>query len=550
MERALGRLEQWGQATQTGDLAELAGLDEQSPLIPLVTSTRENCLGSACDHFQACHVNRARRKAMAADIVVVNHHLFFADLQVRESGMAELLPSVRVVVFDEAHQLNEIGVQFLGRSISGRQLEEFAGDVLVAAMASARGYADWQGLVQAMEAATAAWVAVWPVDATTARARWVDEAPEGISAAVWKQALQRVSMACTQLLQALDVAAAGQPVMEKLRERGNQLLARLLHFTNPPSGGYVRWVEQGRSIRLHEAPLQIAQDMRERVLQQPLTPATQDGWPEPVQGPGHAWIFTSATLGDDENLSWFTAPCGLEDARVLRVASPFDYARQAALHVPRDLPLPAFAGHSVALADWLAPHIRQLQGRTLVLTTTLRALRLVGDRLRGLLPHLDVLVQGEAGKNALLDRFREGQLQGRNGCVLIASASFWEGVDVPGQALQMVVIDKLPFPPPDDPLVQAHVQAINAAGGKAFAQYALPEAAVALKQGAGRLIRHEQDRGLLIIGDVRLHTQGYGKRLLRALPPMRWADTQEALEAEVESLAQITRISTTDLPWL
>ena len=549
-ERALAKVEQWAQATVHGDLAELPGLDEQSPVIPWVTSTRENCLGSACDHFRACHLNRARREALAADMVVINHHLFFADLQVRESGMAELLPSVRVVVFDEAHQLNEIGVQFLGLQLTGGQLEDYARDVAAAGLQAARGFADWPAIAQDMTQAVAAWQTLVQGHVPGARWPWVGDVPDGMEATSWNHGLCQLSVACAGLVQALDATATGHPALERLRERGNQLLMRLAHFSAPPPEGRVRWVEAGRSVRLQEAPLSIALDMQERVLKQPVSQDAEDEWPVPEDGPGRAWIFTSATLGDDAQLRWFTQPCGLENARVLQVASPFDYARQAAWHVPAHLPLPAAPGHSESLATWLGPHIRHLQGRTLVLTTTLRALRVMGDRLRGLLPGLEVLVQGEGSKKALLERFREGQQHGRSGCVLVASASFWEGVDVPGEALQMVVIDKLPFPPPDDPLVQARVQAIAAAGGKPFTQYAVPEAAVALKQGAGRLIRHETDRGLLVIGDVRLLTQGYGKRLLRALPPMRQAPTEEAMEAEVEALAQITRTSTTDLPWL
>ncbi|RYY81078.1 MAG: ATP-dependent DNA helicase, partial [Comamonadaceae bacterium] len=255
---------------------------------------------------------------------------------------------------------------------------------------------------------------------------------------------------------------------------------------------------------------------------------------------GRAWIFTSATLGDDPRLSWFTEPCGLEDAEVLRVGSPFDYAAQAALYLPRDLPKPADPGHSAAVARLAAASAERLGGRTMVLTTTLRALRSIGDDLqRRFDGHagIEVLVQGQWPKTRLMERLREGSTQGGPGCLLVASASFWEGVDVPGDALQLVVIDKLPFPPPGDPLVEARSQRLEGEGRSSFNDYSVPEAAVALKQGAGRLIRRESDRGVLVVCDTRLATMGYGRRLLAALPPMRRLQTQDDYLQALDGLA-------------
>ena len=245
-------------------------------------------------------------------------------------------------------------------------------------------------------------------------------------------------------------------------------------------------------------------------------------------------------------MTWFTERAGLQDAQILRVASPFHYPSQAALYVPGHLPPPADPSHSRVLAQWVGDAAETLGGRTLVLTTTLKALHAMADVLKARFAAcgaLEVLVQGEWPKRRLMERFREGAGQGRPGCLLVASATFWEGFDVPGDALQLVVIDKLPFPPPGDPLVEARTQRIEKAGGKAFKAYALPEAAVALKQGAGRLIRHESDRGILVVGDVRLVTMGYGKRLLAALPPMRRLESPEAFG---EALQALTRPSTTD----
>ncbi|RYG09637.1 MAG: ATP-dependent DNA helicase, partial [Burkholderiales bacterium] len=266
----------------------------------------------------------------------------------------------------------------------------------------------------------------------------------------------------------------------------------------------------------------------------------------PAGNAAKAWIFTSATLGDDDKLSWFTQPCGLEGARVLRIGSPFDYATQAALYIPASFPKPAEASHPLKVAESAAAWSRRLGGRTMVLTTTLRALRVIGDALRDAFDNageLEVLVQGAMPKRALIERFRQGDSEGRAGCVLVASASFWEGIDVPGDALQLVIIDKLPFPPPNDPMAEARSRLIESQGGNAFGDYFLPEAAVALKQGAGRLIRRESDQGILVVCDTRLGAMGYGKRLLRALPPMQRLASEREL---ADRLDLLTRASTTD----
>ena len=547
--RVLSKVEEWSRRTQAGDLAELTGLDERSPVLPLVTSTRENCLGSACPRFRECHVHQARREALAADIVVINHHLFFADVAVRESGMAELLPTVRVVVFDEAHQISETGVQFLGLSLSTGQLMDFGKDMLAAGLQRARGMADWVGLANNVDlAARDLRLVVGELRAGT-KLRWTDEVPEGTQPEAWRAAIRRLALACAQGQAALDAVSETAPELERLYERGSELLARLAHFDGAGSPDAVRWLDVGSQLRLVESPLDIAEAMRTRLMAAPPQAVGEDGWPQaPAAGPGRSWIFTSATLGDDEKLSWFTERAGLQDAKILRVASPFDYASQAALYVPRHLPPPVDPSHSGALAQWISQAAAQLGGRTLVLTTTLKALRGIGDALHAQFAasgELEVLVQGEWPKRRLMQRFREGSAHGQPGCILVASATFWEGFDVPGDALQLVVIDKLPFPPPGDPLVEAYTQRIEKSGGKAFTSYALPEAAVALKQGAGRLIRRESDQGILVVGDTRLVTMGYGKRLLAALPPMRRLESPQEFDRALQAL---TRTSTTDLP--
>ncbi|GHC81110.1 ATP-dependent DNA helicase-like protein [Pseudorhodoferax aquiterrae] len=530
--RTLTAVQRWAVATRTGDLAELAGLDERSPVTPLVSSTRENCLGGDCPDFQACHVYRARREAMAADVVVVNHHLFFADLAVRESGMAELLPTVRVAVFDEAHQLNETGVQFLGRQLGTGQLLDFVRDALAAVRPMAGGLADWQAELEPVERHARDLRMLAGPAAPGTRLRWLGAAPEGLDPAEWGETLRALAAALQSLCGWLEGVAAMSPDLQRLHARALGLAERVAQFAAAGPEGVVRWVDVGLQLRLIEAPLSIGATVQAQLLQQP----------------GRAYVFTSATLGDDPGLRWFTEPCGLEQAEILRVDSPFDYARQAALYVPRTLPKPADASHGAAVAALVADAALRLGGRTLVLTTTLRALRSIGQVLQVQLQgQLEVLVQGQMARQRILDRFRAGGQGGGAGCVLVASASFWEGVDVPGDALQLVVIDKLPFPPPNDPLVEARAQQIELAGGSAFKAYFLAEAAVALKQGAGRLIRRESDRGVLVVGDARLVQMGYGKRLRAALPPMRQLqDEAEFLQVLDELVA--TRPSTTDRP--
>jgi ATP-dependent DNA helicase DinG len=296
-------------------------------------------------------------------------------------------------------------------------------------------------------------------------------------------------------------------------------------------------------LRLVESPLDIADAIRSRVLR--IGADADEADSEQVEPERRSWIFTSATLGDDVKLRWFTEPCGLQDARVLRVSSPFDYARQAALYVPRDFPRPQDPSHGAQVARLAARGAQRLGGRTLVLTTTTRALRSIGEDLArrfgaaDMLSPIDVLVQGELPKRVLMDRFREGAQHGRAGCVLVATASFWEGFDAPGDALQLVVIDKLPFPPPNDPLVEARGRRLEAQGRSPFNDYFVPEAAIALKQGAGRLIRRETDRGVLVICDTRLVSMGYGRRLLGAVPAMRRLDDEAGLDAALDELVAL-----------
>lgn len=517
--RVLARIEQWAQVTASGDLAEIDGLDERSPVIPLVSSTRENCLGSDCPEFRACHVMKARREAMAADLVVVNHHLFFADLALRDTGMAELLPSVEVAIFDEAHQLGEAGVSFLGTTLGSAQAIDFARDMLAVGLGQARGLQPWSELATACDRAARELrlAAAGPLRDVrgTLKLRWDERAGRPAFVA----ALEALGGACGRAREALDTVSELAPDFVKLAERAGALAARAEAFARTAEPGQVRWIDMGaQGVRLVESPLDVREAMREQIAAAPK-----------------AWVFTSATLGADDRLSWFTEQTGLDDARTLRVDSPFDYPAHARLYVPAHFPKPNDADHSAAVARLAAACARAAGGRTFVLTTTLRALAAVGDALQQALSRDDapivVLVQGAAPKRQLLQRFLAEPR-----AVLVGSQSFWEGIDVVGDALQCVVIDKLPFPPPNDPLVEARVKRLEAEGRNAFGDYFVAEAAVSLKQGAGRLIRSESDRGLLVICDPRMAQMGYGRRLRAALPPMQAVTSEEEALAWLEAI--------------
>jgi ATP-dependent DNA helicase DinG len=516
--RTLAKIEQWAQTTASGDLAELPGLDERSPVIPIVTSTRENCLGSDCPEFRRCHVVHARREAMAADIVVVNHHLVFADMALRDTGVAELLPTVEVAVFDEAHQLAEAGVQFLGTTLGTAQVIDFARDMLGAGLQQARGLVPWAELAAGCDRAARDLriACAGPLRELRGmvKLRWTERA----NGEAFANMLEALASACAKAREGLDTVTELAPDFVRLAERATQLGALARTFADAAEPGHVRWIDVSpQQARLVESPLDIRSALREQIEAAP-----------------RAWVFTSATLGDDDHLRWFTEPAGLDDAEVLRVGSPFDYPANARLFVPTRFARPSDAGHAEAVARLAAACARRLGGRTFVLTTTLRALAAVGERLReALAPEgITVLVQGQGSKRELMAQFLAGPRT-----LLVGSQTFWEGIDVPGEALQCVLIDKLPFPPPNDPLVEARVARLESEGRNPFNEYFVAEAAVSLKQGAGRLIRSETDRGLLVVCDPRLAGSPYGRRLRAALPPMTPVGSEEAALAWLDELA-------------
>lgn len=540
----LEQVQRWAKLTPSGDVGELDGLDERSPLRPLITSTRHNCVGATCPQVAACHVNLARRQAREADWVVINHHLFFADQVIREAEAVDWLPETGVVVLDEAHQLNDTGVQLLSQSVTSDHLRDLAREIGVQGNARAGGLRPWAYLALSLEQACRAVGSLVREASTQGRSAWTDVTPEGLAPAEWLQAVCGLDQALTAALEA--VSATAQSAAELAR-----LLARLkaLQTTwscvapgdpSPLDATSVRWMEWGadHAWRMVRAPLDSAARFSR------LVQSAEPG--------GRSWIFASATLGHDDALSWFTQGLGLAEhrtLRTLRVSSPFDHGEQASLFVPHDLPEPSDSSHTPELAARVAQWSSRLGGRTLVLTTTLRAVTRMAEALneqvlQGRCAPMLVLAQGRLSRAALLDRFRAAASM-PHGAVLVASASFWEGVDLAGDTLQLLVIDKLPFPSPDDPLVAARAGRLEAQGLNAFGHHSLPEAAMALKQGAGRLIRTETDRGVLVIGDRRLLTRSYGLQLLDSLPPMRRVVDEADMSAALDALV-LTRSSTKD----
>ncbi|WP_236574315.1 ATP-dependent DNA helicase [Hydrogenophaga sp. PBL-H3] len=544
MAAGLEQVQRWARLTRSGDVGELDMLDERSPLRPLITSTRHNCLGASCPQAALCHVNLARRQAREADWVVINHHLFFADQVIREAEAVDWLPETGVVVLDEAHQLNDTGIQLLSQSISSDHLRDLARELGVQGNAWARGLRPWGRLALSLEQACRTLGSLVRGPGIHGRSRWTEPIPEGLDPAAWLPAVSGLDHALTAVLEAVSATAQSAAELARLLNRIKALQTTWGLLApggpSPLDAASVRWMEWGA-------------DRSWRMVRAPLDSATRFSHLVPGSGSSaRSWIFASATLGHDDALSWFTRSLGLSNhltVRTLRVASPFDHGEQAALHVPADLPEPSDVAHTPELAVQVARWASRLGGRTLVLTTTLRAVARMAEALneqvlQGRSAPMVVLAQGQLSRAALLARFRAAA-SSPHGAILVASASFWEGVDLPGDGLQLLVIDKLPFPSPDDPLTMARSERLEAQGLKAFVDGYLPEAAMALKQGAGRLIRTETDRGVLVIGDRRLLTRSYGLQLLSCLPPMRRLVDDADMNAALDALV-LTRPSTTD----
>jgi ATP-dependent DNA helicase DinG len=520
----LQEIVRFAKITRTGDKAELASVPETAAVWSMVTSTRDNCLGQECPHYKECFVMQARREAQQADLVVVNHHLFFADIMLRDTGMAELLPTANTIVFDEAHQLPETATLFFGETLSTAQLLELARDSVAEGLSNARDAVDWVKLGAALERATRDVRLTFKEDSLRVSVGQLpDDHPlfaaldavqvelDALMAALAGQAERAESIgACLRRARELHDLLAGWTAMPAeapepaVRDADADAGAARAAHADADSNEKVRWIEVfSHTVQLHETPLSVA----------PIFAKQRAGVPR-------AWVFTSATLSVRGDFTHYAAQMGLNARRSMTLPSPFDYETQGLLYVPRNLPQPSSPTFTDAVFDAALPAIEASGGGVFMLCTTLRAVDRIATKLRDTIEargwDMPLLVQGDASRTELLERFRA-----YGNAILVGSQSFWEGVDVRGDALSLVVIDKLPFAPPDDPVLSARLDALTKKGLSPFAVHQLPQAVITLKQGAGRLIRAETDRGVLMICDTRLVDKPYGKRIWQSLPPFK-----------------------------
>lgn len=498
----------------SGDKAELVEVPENALVWQSVTSTRDNCLGQDCSFYKDCFVMEARKQALAADVVVVNHHLFFADVMLRDEGVAELLPSANTVIFDEAHQLPEVAGLFFGEDISTSQLIELARDCTTAYISVAKDCAALGDAIPLLEKACKDFRLIFAYEGSRLPAQ------RALALKGFEEAFGFMQAKLVALTEVLETQAARDPLLEKCWQRGEALMAQLSNWHQAKNTNLVRWVEVfTQSVQLHATPLSVA-----------------DGFGKQLNAQPRAWIFTSATLAVKSDFSHYQAQMGLQNAETGYWQSPFDYGNQALLYAPADMPDPNSPTYTAAVAAASLPVIQASRGRAFVLCTSLKAMREIHALLKEAFAEngmeYPLLMQGESTRTELLERFRQ-----HGNAVLVGSQSFWEGVDVRGEALSVVIIDKLPFAPPDDPVLSARIDKLNAEGKNAFMEYQLPYSVITLKQGAGRLIRDETDRGVLVICDPRLITKSYGRRIWQSLPPFKRTRELKDVEVFFEELA-------------
>lgn len=484
--------------SSTGDKAELTEVPENATIWPSVTSTRDNCMGQECNYYKDCFVMEARKRALAADVVVVNHHLFFADVMLRDEGVAELLPSANTVIFDEAHQLPEVAGLFFGEDVSTSQLLELARDAEAEYITTAKDCPALQEAANKLEKSVRDFRLVFAYEGSRMPVQ------KALALKNFDSAYAEMQEKLKALTDVLETQAARDPALENCWQRGAALMVQLQRWLGAENANLVRWVEVfTQSVQLHATPLSVA-----------------EGFGKQLNAQSRAWIFTSATLAVKSDFSHYINQMGLTNADTGYWSSPFDYDKQALFYAPPDMPDPNSPGYSASVAAAALPVIQASQGRAFVLCTSLRAMREIHALLKEAFEQNGIeyplLMQGESSRTELLERFRK-----RGNAVLVGSQSFWEGVDVRGEALSCVIIDKLPFAPPDDPVLSARIDKLNAEGKNAFMEYQLPYAVITLKQGAGRLIRDEADRGVLMICDPRLITKPYGRRIWQSLPPFK-----------------------------
>lgn len=493
----------WAGLTRSGDTGELATVAEDAPVWPLVTSTADNCLGSDCPAFNDCFLTEARRAAQEADVLVVNHHLLFADMALKAEGVGEILPRVDAVIFDEAHQVPEIASQFFGSGLSSHRLLDLARDAEREARAEAADTPELAALADGFGQTVADWALGF--GRVERRSDWLDL----LGQAGVAEGFARVRDGLAALAEGLRAGAGRGKGLESCQRRALDLLALVDFFARHEDRSFVYWFElRGRGVYLNATPMDIAERFHG------------------LLGQGRqALVFTSATLAVNGDFTHFQERLGLAEAETACWDSPFDYRRQAVLYVPQNLPEPRDPGFNMAVLQAALPVLEVAGGRAFMLFTSHRALNEAAGWLAARVPY-PLFIQGRAPKGQLLEQFRAAG----NG-ILLGAASFWEGVDVRGEALSCVIIDKLPFAAPDDPVLKARSRYLQEQGKDPFWDYQLPQAVIALKQGVGRLIRDPRDRGVMMICDPRLLSKGYGRVFVDSLPPMRRTRRLEVVQA-------------------
>ena len=506
----LKKVEDWARVTRDGDIASVEDVEEKSMVWPAVTSTVDNCQGSDCPEYHECYVAKARRVAMDAQVVVVNHHLFFADAELKEDGFGELLPQVDAVIFDEAHQVPEIASTFFSDHFSSRQVLELS-RVMV------EEYEKTAGDTKAIND-----MASELRDAVNQLQRAFGESQQRMAWYSKKQVLAVAEASAaleTKLSEAkalLKEASVRSKELDACFVKAAQLLAIFKQFSATYNTKGIQWFETFKqSFVLHDTPLKIDEPFQNL-----------------MKAKCNTWVFTSATIAVDTDMAFFAQQLGITQYDSLTVASPFDYKNNALLYVPRYLPEPKQETYVEALMGAVLPLVELSKGKTFFLLTSYRALNAATEILKEKLS-LPLLIQGTRGKGQLLDQFRK-----RKNAVLLGTSSFWEGVDIKGEQLSLVVIDRLPFAAPNDPLLKAKMELIRSAGGDPFADMQIPDAIISLKQGVGRLIRDQFDRGLLVIGDQRLVNRAYGARFLASLPGMSRTRDAKVAEAFTQKLTE------------
>ncbi|HET7174904.1 MAG TPA: ATP-dependent DNA helicase [Gammaproteobacteria bacterium] len=491
--RELDAVRTWAEVTRHGDIGELDSVAENSSLWPQVTSTQDNCLGQECPEYNRCFVLEARRAAQEADVVVVNHHLLLADMVLKEDGFGELLPGVDAVIVDEAHQLPEVATQYFGLSVSTRQLSDWVQDLRDEYRQTAADMPELEPALAEFERAVGAVRA--GVSEQLGRVEW-EAVP---NRAALREKLKTLETSITGFKPALDALATRSRGLENCRDRAEVMLARLEVFLGDDTRRQVRWLEhRGRHTVFNVTPLDAAERFAARMQEHPS-----------------AWVFLSATLSVGGGFGHFKERLGVADTEELLLGSPFDFENHALLYLPERMPAPDNPSYTRAVVEAALPVIEASGGRAFMLFTSHRALGEAASLLRDRLDY-PLLVQGDMPRRRLLEAFRE-----KGNAVLLGTASFWEGVDVKGPALSVVIIDKLPFASPGDPVLKARLELMQNEGRNPFMEYQLPQAVIALKQGVGRLIRDATDKGVMMICDPRLMTKPYGRVFRESLPPMR-----------------------------